>query len=116
MPEARKACSTIAVTEPFPLVPVINIDWKAFSGEFSAAQSVRMLSRPNLIPSFSRRKSESRRFRLQPSDLRLIQLRGELVGWLRLNDRRAAQETQSPGEGLFQFTTIDDQIEHTVLE
>ena len=53
-PAALSAASTIATTEPLPFVPATCTDWNARSGWPSRATIVEMLSRPNLIPNFSR--------------------------------------------------------------
>ena len=52
-PAARSPASTIAVTEPLPLVPAMCTEGNARSGWPSAATSIPMFSSPNLIPKCS---------------------------------------------------------------
>jgi len=56
-PAAQRARSTIAVTEPLPLVPATISVWKARWGLPSAAHSARMVSSPSLMPNCSRLKT-----------------------------------------------------------
>ena len=49
MPEARRADSTMAQTEPLPLVPATWMVEKARWGRARAARRVWMRSRPSLI-------------------------------------------------------------------
>src|ERR1700730_13390463 len=105
-PAARRAASTIAVTDPLPLVPAMCTDRNARSGCPSAATIALMLSSPNLMPNCSRPNS-------QVSESVNPSWQGGLPSCGR---RRAAHESQRVGDDGLHLAAIDYQVQHVFRE
>src|SRR5260221_3965782 len=117
----RRAASTIAVTDPLPLVPAMCTDRNARSGCPSASTMALMLSRPNLMPNCSSPNSQARE---SDNTTQLCPRCGLFVhalaprptrrcagGW-----RRPAHESQRVGDGRLHLAPVDDQVQHAFLE
>ena len=101
------------MTDPLPLVPATMTEWKLFSGWPSAAQIRRMFSRPNFIP---RRSSEKRNSRGKTCFSSWRRPRVRALRLDRLLDRRRGAEAEDAGDEVLHLASIDDDVEHAVLE
>src|SRR5687768_8539303 len=122
-PAKWSAVSSIAVTEPLPLVPAICTGRKARCGWPSAVVSLVMFSRPNFMPRRSRASSQA-----SESVNGRSGWRGDRGGfWRRRREIEAGLVVSAPGPGrrhrgkqpperVLQLAAIHHHVEHAAFE